>query len=525
MGMQNETRVNLKHLLEDMRDSYSAPLEEVILTELIANALDSKATRLDFSVNPTELFLRCVDNGGGMKRAQLKEYHNIASSEKVRGQGIGFAGVGAKLSLLLAERVVTESKGGRGSRAATEWRLTNPYRAPWKFIPTTAAVSFPRGTSVTIYFTDDQPHLLKKEFVTNTIIKHFYPLLHEYLKEEILRYVYKKGVEMTVNGELLFLSDAEQRIDNGFRIFLGKSRRPIGAGFLTKKVLEQGWLSRLAGKAPSERHIASGLSVSTYGKVIKTGWEWVGIMPKSAETLVGVVEIPAISEVLTTNKSDFLTDAAHLRKFYRLRKAVQQAIMPVLRSLGEFAEDQKTNATRNIKPLQRQIETALEGLSPEFPELETLLGSRRGAVIGAGITNQERRKDDISKDNESNVSNQVAAVLPEEKLKKKKKGKKGETTSRKKPGLTLALDDLVDAPDALGRMIEDVVSVNTLHPAWKKALETKQEEYHILVVVGLVLADFVAHEKHPLDFLAKFLSSWSMVGTGDSEKHGQASLL
>lgn len=174
--MQNETRVNLKHLLEDMRDSYNSPLEEVILTELIANALDSKATRLDFSVNETERFLRCVDNGLGMKRPALKEYHNIAASDKVRGAGIGFAGIGAKLSLLLAEKVVTESKGGRGSRAATEWRLTNPYRAPWRFVPTTEAVSFPRGTSVTLHFTDVQPHLLRKEFVTDTIIKHFYPL-------------------------------------------------------------------------------------------------------------------------------------------------------------------------------------------------------------------------------------------------------------------------------------------------------------------------------------------------------------
>ena len=286
-----------------------------------------------------------------MKRAQLKEYHNIAASDKVRGQGIGFAGVGAKLSLLLAEKVVTESKGGRGSRAATEWRLTNPYRAPWKFVPTTDAVSSSRGTSITLYFSDAQPHLLKKEFVSDSIVKHFYPLLHEDLSQEILRYVYRKGVEFNVNGELLSLSSDEQRIDNGFRVFLGKGRRPIGAGFLTKKVLEQGWLARLAGRAPNERHIASGLSVSTYGKVIKTGWEWVGIMPRSAEVLCGIVEIPALSEVLTTNKSDFLTDAAHLRKFYRLRKAVQEAIMPVLRSLGEFSEEKKVSVAKNVKPL------------------------------------------------------------------------------------------------------------------------------------------------------------------------------
>ncbi len=524
--MQNETRVNLKHLLEDMRDSYSSPLEEVILTELIANALDSKATRLDFVVDTTARFLRCIDNGGGMKRQQLKEYHNIASSDKVRGQGIGFAGVGAKLSLLLAERVVTESKGGRGSRAATEWRLTNPYRAPWKFIPTTETVSSSRGTAVTMYFTDDQPHLLRKEFVADTIIKHFYPLLHEYLKEEILRIIYRKGVEITVNGELLALSDAEQRIDNGFRVFLGKSRRPIGAGFLTKKVLEQGWLARLAGRTPNERTITSGLSVSTYGKVIKTGWEWVGIMPKSAEALVGVVEIPALSEVLTTNKSDFLTDAVHLRKFYRLRKAVQEAIVPVLRLLGEFAGEQKTNVTKNVKPLERQIETALAGLSEEFPELDTILGSRRGDSSGGGGRNKGHEKEQSDGGREASGFHGVTTDLPSERNKKKvTKGSEGTPRFRKKPGLTLALEDLPDTADALGRILEDTVSINTLHPAWKKALQTKQEEYHIMVVVGLVLADFVAPEKHPLDFLAKFLSSWSAIVPANSDKSSQARLL
>src|SRR3989338_7449538 len=107
--MLNETRVDLKHLLEDIRDSYRMPVEEVILAELVANALDSKAHRIDFTVNPDERFLRCVDNGIGMKRQQLKEYHNIAASAKVRGAGIGFAGVGAKLALLMADRVITES--------------------------------------------------------------------------------------------------------------------------------------------------------------------------------------------------------------------------------------------------------------------------------------------------------------------------------------------------------------------------------------------------------------------------------
>ena len=520
-NMQNETRVNLKHLLEDMRDSYNSPLEEVILTELLANALDSRATRFDVVIDETAYFMRCVDNGSGMKRAALKEYHNIAASEKVRGQGIGFAGVGAKLSLLLAERVVTESKGGRGSRAATEWRITNPYRAPWKFIPTTDTVPYPRGTSITLHFTDKDSHLLRKEFVSQTLIKHFYPLLHDFLKQEILHLVYRKGVELTVNGELLALSETEQRIDNGFKVFLGKGRRPIGAGFLTKKVLEQGWLARLAGRAPDERHISSGLSVSTYGKVIKTGWEWVGIMPKSAESLCGLVEIPALSEVLTTNKSDFLTDAVHLRKFYRLRKAVQQAILPVLRTLGEYAEKERGNAVKNIKPLERQIETALDALSSEFPELDTLLGGRRGQGGKTAMRKKEGERassGEKEKEEMPALEKDLQDVVQDKTNRKIKKGTGA--GSRKKPGLSLLLEDLSDAPDTLGRIVDDTVSVNTLHGAWKKALQTGQEEYHILVVVGLVLADFVAPEKHPLDFLAKFLSSWSAVGS-DSENPQQ----
>ena len=38
-----ETRVDLQHLLEDLRDAYTGALEETILTEITANALDSGA--------------------------------------------------------------------------------------------------------------------------------------------------------------------------------------------------------------------------------------------------------------------------------------------------------------------------------------------------------------------------------------------------------------------------------------------------------------------------------------------------
>jgi hypothetical protein len=50
-----ETRVDLLHLLEDLRDAYPGSLEETILTEIIANALDSGAATIRLESAPPSL--------------------------------------------------------------------------------------------------------------------------------------------------------------------------------------------------------------------------------------------------------------------------------------------------------------------------------------------------------------------------------------------------------------------------------------------------------------------------------------
>jgi hypothetical protein len=129
-----ETRVDLQHLLEDLRDAYSGSLEETILTEIIANALDSNASQISIRTNPAEATLTVVDNGRGMQRRELARYHDVATSKKSRGDGIGFAGVGIKLGLLVSREVVTETRRG-ATQVATRWHLASRHRAPWKWIP------------------------------------------------------------------------------------------------------------------------------------------------------------------------------------------------------------------------------------------------------------------------------------------------------------------------------------------------------------------------------------------------------
>ena len=129
-----ETRVDLLHLLEDLRDAYTQSLEETILTELIANALDSGARTIALTTEAAEREFAIRDDGVGMTRKELRRYHDVAASTKMRGQGIGFAGNGVKLGLIAADHVLTETRRN-AVHVSTARHLAGRHRAPRKWIP------------------------------------------------------------------------------------------------------------------------------------------------------------------------------------------------------------------------------------------------------------------------------------------------------------------------------------------------------------------------------------------------------
>ena len=141
-----ETRVDLLHLLEDLRDAYPGATEETILTEIVANALDSGASTIAVTTGAAGPELTIVDDGVGMRRRELARYHDIAASSKVRGAGIGFAGVGIKIALLVCAEVVTETRRGK-HHVASAWHLASRQKAPWRWIPPPGLVNG-HGTAV-----------------------------------------------------------------------------------------------------------------------------------------------------------------------------------------------------------------------------------------------------------------------------------------------------------------------------------------------------------------------------------------
>jgi Histidine kinase-, DNA gyrase B-, and HSP90-like ATPase len=119
--------------------------------------------------------LTIVDDGAGMRRRELARYHDIAASTKVRGAGIGFAGVGVKIALLTCAEVVTETRRGP-HHIASSWRLASRHKAPWRRIPPPGLVPS-RGTAVRLVATSALSLLLDPGFVEGVLRRNFQALL------------------------------------------------------------------------------------------------------------------------------------------------------------------------------------------------------------------------------------------------------------------------------------------------------------------------------------------------------------
>src|SRR5258708_22247301 len=174
---------------------------------------------------------------------------------------------------------------------------------------------------------------------------------------------YPRGVRFVVQGVPLEAPPSfGERASVAIR--LPRRRNPSGIGFL----------ERDAQPLPDERR---GLAVSTLGKVIKRGWDWVGLSPAHLERVGGLVEVPALAASLTLSKGDFLRTGPRGAPFLAHRKAVQEAVAAQLAVWGEARDAQDARRPRTGR-IERALQTVLADLAEEFPLLTALVDWRRG---------------------------------------------------------------------------------------------------------------------------------------------------
>jgi hypothetical protein len=506
-----ETRVDLLHLLEDLRDAYPGSLEETILTEIMANSLDSGASVVSFASDPTQNMLTAVDNGSGMQRRDLARFHDIAASNKVRGQGIGFAGVGIKLGLLICEDVLTETRRGK-THVASLWRMASRHRAPWKWTPPNDLVA-ERGTAVRLKLRNPLSPLLDPGFLEETLRRHFQPLLDPAF-DEFLAPHYPKSVAILVNGGRLARQRADAALQAPLEIRLLRKRKPSALGYLTRT-------------DHALREEQRGLAISTYGKVIRRGWDWLGMTPAAPERIGGLIEVPELSACLTLNKGDFIRNGARGAAYLGFRKAIQQAVTQQLSQWGDAQPASDQAPPREVRPLQRDLAQLLEDMADDFPLLASLVEQRAGGqkrlplgtgkngdgrgLVAASVAESAERRGEDERPWSAEAHENPAVNDPAEPVVAERDILRLPTqTGGRRPahyGLDIQFDDRPDDIN-LARLVESTVWVNRAHPAYQRALASRSIGYHIALAVALSLAPLAVEPAQQSQFLLTFLTRW-----------------
>ena len=359
---ERHSKVNFKKLVRDLADMYQDDTFDVVLTELIANALDAQASEISVSWDEQSSTLVVLDDGGGMDAEAFEQYHDFAAELKTRGQGIGFAGVGAKISFNIAHRVVTETRRG-GTTFASDWRWHDDGTLRWNSINPNRLNS--SGTRVEVHFNSgDIPPGVDGAYLENVLKRHYLPLLvSDFVNAYAAMNLYPTRPSFSVNGVPVSTSDL-----SGIGALVQEPVKfPVGAA----NAANGGW----GAIGVSERDCplgngAYGVLLCTHGKVIKT--ELFGLSTGMlGAKLFGIVEMPGLIKYLTTNKSDLKGGPGR-------GKGLNQMLAPIAEELKKFLGQQGVaTAEPQRNRLSERLERELTKMVRKLPELQDFDGLLR----------------------------------------------------------------------------------------------------------------------------------------------------
>jgi len=361
------------------------------------------------------------------------------------------------------------------------------------------------------------------------VLRNFQPLFEpEFI--DILATSYPNGFSIRIDDRVVVgpIRPAP-RSEIGVRI--GRQRKPSGIGYLSRhnEVLPE-----------HER----GLAISTLAKVIRRGWDWLGITPADADRIEGLIEVPALAEALTLNKGDFLRTGARGALFLSYRKAIQEAVSSQLEAWG--AAPPPAKRAPRTGPMERDIRRVLGDLSDQYPLLTTLVertagGQKRlplgdasepargglfasapepepvpahsnGAAAGQpGVEGERDGAPPPKREAETEPAQPPADMMSTVRLPGRGRTRKPATLS-----LQIRFESLEDQI-SLARLIESTVWVNDAHPAFRRAAASRAEAYHIALAVAAALAPLAVEPHQAQHFISAFLASWGTAATNRKE--------
>jgi hypothetical protein len=362
--------------------------------------------------------------------------------------------------------------------------------------------------------------LLDPGFLESTVLRHFQPFFEpEFI--DILAASYPRGFNIAVDDRVI-VGPNRPAPRSAITLRIGRQRKPSGIGYLSRH------------DEPLPEH-ERGLAISTLGKVIRRGWDWLGMTPAEPDRIEGLIEVPTLAESLTLNKGDFLRTGPRGALFLSYRKAIQHAVGAQLEAWG--AAPSVPTRGHGARPIERDIRRVLGDLADEYPLLSTLVertaGGQRKLPFGErasmdpqgisggeapapddALSMDESQPGDGASDSGSASSDEVRESKPmspppaEVSLPGRKRTRKPATLS-----LHIRVETLEDEL-VLGRLVESTVWVNDAHPAYARAVASRAEAYHVALTVASALAPLAVEPEGAHRFISAFLARWGTAANG-----------
>jgi hypothetical protein len=499
-------KVDILKVIQNFVEMYPYPAADCLVLESIANCLDAKANRIDICVLTNKegrRFFRVVDNGKGMSKKEFEDhYHALSISSKIKGEGIGFAGVGSKLYLVFlaaGESIITEtmSKDFHGSSEITV--IGNEPK--WTYINKKTLTH--TGTLFEVKLNESDAALVTPQMIIHLVQSYYNAILLGRYGDIIISY----------NGHQI--EPWKPKLANA-------TKEPI-----TFKI-GRGEFECYFWQTVDNFDERQGLEIVVFGKKIRDN-QWFDfdylIKPNLRKRITGQILSDSLSSLLTTNKCDF-RHQTNPRLWGSFRQKAYDAFGDWLESIDAMEEKPINEMDPKLESVCKKLETEINKLlrNPSFfgynPFLKsqshtTLIKSPSGDVkaeesSGAQITEGTIGGPDVGQGVEVTGLDAGSGLVESE-----NGSKTGVYAVRRvRHGIAINLKDEPANPKESWLTSEAIV-INTGNPIFIKCsvLGHAAEIQHILRCVFFTLLEFNPPQNfsETIQKLREFYLSWSTV--------------
>jgi hypothetical protein len=461
--------VDKSHIITIGERLYEQSIE--LIRELVNNAYDADATRVDVTVTDKEITV--ADNGEGLDMEGLEQYFNVGSAAKLVNplsprfgrNRIGQFGIGKFASLAAASRFeITTQKGDFVARVVFDKARWIEGGNSWK-IPLTLLDRDPRrGDGTTVSLVE-----LKKTFRPEDVTQRI-----------------AEGVPIRARDFSVYV--------NGYRVtprILAGNRIPVMNG--TQYGIIHGEIVILPASRAAKEDM--GIEIKVKGVTVRRELFEMASWGKAATRIRGEVNADFIP--LTSDRSGFIEDSLEYKSFL---KAMEKTIAEVKRAYSQLDSDRENRrVSLAVKEALRRVHHALV-MNPEFSPFGVVPLSEEGKR-GIGETGVETspgkeepvgaKVEDVEEEIPSHPDELDATEASNEEPKKQRKpslriATPNAVVKRLKfgdAGVTCCLDHLgQDGPECMTE--GTIIYINRDHPLYKR--EARKREAHILNIARLI---------------------------------------